>query len=74
MNPFPLRPSHRGVLSRQNPGVFTEVQMQQGVGVVVTRAQRLGQRNHTYVEETRQNSGEMQDEGSEGRINNFSAS
>lgn len=42
---------YSGIISRQNSGVFAEIQMQQRTGVVVTRTQRLGQRNHPWRRE-----------------------
>lgn len=40
--------AHRGILSRQNSGVFTEVQVQQRIGVVVAGTQCLGQGHNAY--------------------------
>lgn len=42
-----------GILSRQNAGVFTEVQMQQWIGIVIAWTQGLGQRDHTWGGEGR---------------------
>lgn len=36
-----------GIISRQNSRIFAQVQMQKRIWVVVTWAQRLGERNHT---------------------------
>lgn len=39
--------SDRGVLPRENSGVFAQVQVQEGVGVFVAGAQSLRERHHS---------------------------